>query len=63
MMVPPALVEEPDGTLLVAVGQIGGDSWYVALGGRTSGALEPREREDLLFLAGECAGLVSLLDR
>lgn len=59
---PPALSEEPAGTLIVAVGRRNGDSWYVVLGGRSPAALEPREREDLLFLAGECAGLVSLLD-
>ncbi len=62
LLPPPAITEEPDGTLLVAVGVVKGDSWYVALGGRTPAPLEPREREDLLFLAGECAGLVALFD-
>lgn len=62
LLPPPGLIQEPDGTVLVAVGVVKGDSWYVALGGRTPGPLEPREREDLLFLAGECAGLVALFD-
>lgn len=61
MTPPPALTEEPDGTLLVAVGRPDGDSWYVVLAGRTPGPLEARQREDLLFLAGECAGLISFL--
>jgi len=35
-------------------------SWFMLVTGRRSGASEPsaRTREDLLFLAGECAGLL-----
>jgi hypothetical protein len=50
--------------LLVCLGARGDRSWYlVADGGtRREGALEARTREDVLFLAGECAGLLFLRD-
>ena len=58
---PPYLVEVPDGRLVLAVGVVGGHSWYVVLGERGPRPLEPRRREDLLFLAGECSGLLAVL--
>lgn len=58
---PPALVEEPGGALIISVARPEGDGWYVVLDGRDAGAVIGREREDLLFLAGECAGLLALL--
>ncbi|MBT8402675.1 MAG: hypothetical protein KJP18_02385, partial [Gemmatimonadetes bacterium] len=44
--------------LTLALGRYGGDSWGVVLGGAavTLGSV----RDQLLFLAGECAGLLAL---
>ncbi len=39
-------------------------SWFLLAdgGGTRMDPLEPRKREDILFLAGECAGLLFLRD-
>ena len=52
------------GGLLVCLGSRDGRSWcLLADGGRGRDAvLEARRREDVLFLAGECAGLLFLRD-
>ncbi|HUF76027.1 MAG TPA: hypothetical protein VMM35_07100 [Longimicrobiales bacterium] len=50
--------------LMVCLGSRDGRSWcLLADGGRErEGTLEARRREDVLFLAGECAGLLFLRD-
>lgn len=58
---PPAITEEPGGALIVSVARPAGDGWYVVLAGREPGKVLGGEREDLLFLAGECAGLLAIL--
>lgn len=52
------------GGLLVCLGSRDGRAWsLLADGGRKrEGVLEARRREDVLFLAGECAGLLFLRD-
>jgi hypothetical protein len=52
------------GGLLVCLGSRDGREWsLLADGGRKrEGVLEARRREDVLFLAGECAGLLFLRD-
>jgi hypothetical protein len=50
----------PDG-LVVCLGTKGDRVWgLVADGGSRESALSAKEREDILFLAGECAGLLFL---
>jgi hypothetical protein len=59
-----ALHDLGPGGLLVCLGSRDGRSWcLLADGGRErEGVLEARRREDVLFLAGECAGLLFLRD-
>ncbi len=55
----PALLDHgPDG-LVVYLGAKDGREWSLVVdGGERSELLEARRREDVLFLAGECAGLL-----
>lgn len=50
--------------LVVHLGERAGRSWCLVVdgGGGRSEPLPPRAREDILFLAGECAGLLFLRD-
>ena len=60
----PRLVDLNEGGLLVALGESVGRAWFVAVDG-VSGRTEPLERsvkEDILFLSGECAGLLFFRD-
>ena len=51
------------GRLCIYLGDRGGRLWYLlVLGGGEPSPLSAREREDILFLAGECAGLLFLRD-
>lgn len=55
----PQLLEDPSGPVLVLLGQRDGRRWFLAIAGADREArLEPHIRDDLLFLAGECAGLL-----
>lgn len=49
-----------DGAITVLLSRDQDRSWFLVVGGPTVGADQPsqRGREDLLFLAGECAGLL-----
>ena len=55
----PAVLADAD-TIAVYLGNQAGKKWFLILDDRTAPAepLEGRTREDLLFLAGECAGLL-----
>jgi hypothetical protein len=47
------------GEILVFLGKEGDRKWFlVVMGGREDALQEDRAREELLFLAGECAGLL-----
>jgi len=49
--------------LLVCLGERDGRMWGILADGRRgASALTSRQREDILFLAGECAGLLFLRD-
>ncbi|MDP2959221.1 MAG: hypothetical protein Q8N53_22555 [Longimicrobiales bacterium] len=52
------------GGLSVYLGEERGKRWFLLVEGGTEGLTEPtgRDREDILFLAGECAGLLFLRD-
>lgn len=55
------LTDHGDAGLVVRLGTREGRAWGLLTDGRTERAhLSPREREDVLFLAGECAGLLFL---
>ena len=57
----PELTVLQDGSVVVFLGAEKGKKWFlVVTGGREGGLPEGRQREDLLFLAGECAGLLFL---
>lgn len=49
-----------DGTVTILLSRDETRSWFLVVAGPTVGSNEPgqRGREDLLFLAGECAGLL-----
>jgi hypothetical protein len=56
---PPHLMTRPDGGVLVFLGEDEGRRWFLEVGGGGEGeTLTGRRREELLFLAGECAGLL-----
>ena len=60
----PGLLDRgPDG-LVVFLGVKAGRAWSLVVDGgeRRDGPLSARTREDILFLAGECAGLLFLRD-
>ena len=58
--VAPVLREDGDEGLAVHLGEQDGRRWYLVVADTASrtGAVEGRARDDLLFLAGECAGLL-----
>ena len=59
-----SVLVRPRHLLLVALGESVGRAWFVAVDG-VSGRTEPLERsvkEDILFLSGECAGLLFFRD-
>lgn len=61
----PELAErEEDPRLVIYLGEREARRWYLVVdGGRgRDGLLPARDREDILFLAGECAGLLFLRD-
>jgi len=56
---PPAVAPWPGGGVVVFLGRMGNRRWFLVVhGGEEHGILSGRRREDLLFLAGECAGLL-----
>lgn len=61
---PPALCDEGEAGLSVLLGSREGRHWYMVVdGGEGRESPVPRrDREDILFLAGECAGLLFLRD-
>ena len=60
----PAMFDRRGAGLLVRLGARNGREWLILVDptGDRDGPLEPRVREDILFLAGECAGLLFLKD-
>ena len=60
----PDLLESPDGGLAVYLGTDRDRRWYLVVQSSTKAIPAPkgRDREDLMFLAGECAGLLFLRD-
>lgn len=56
----PALREGAEGGLTILLGEEEGSRWYLVVESDEPVGLAPREREDILFLAGECAGLLFL---
>ena len=60
----PAIVSNGHGGLAVFLGSERGKRWYLVIQGRGRGAPAPsgRSREDVMLLAGECAGLLFLRD-
>ena len=59
----PAIARLPGGGVVVFLGGEGGKQWFLmVMGGEGEGPFSGRKREDLLFLAGECAGLLFLRD-
>lgn len=63
---PPKVRRTGQGDLVVALGHGPRERrWAIMLTDRPSDAepLDEREREDLLYLGGECAGLIDLIER
>lgn len=60
----PRLVDLDEGGLLVALGESVGRSWFVVVDGMAERAspLARAVKEDILFLSGECAGLLFFRD-
>jgi hypothetical protein len=55
----PQVRDAPPGSVSILLGSRDGRRWFlVLLGDPREDRLEPRVRDDLLFLAGECAGLL-----
>ncbi len=55
----PELKESDYGSVVVLLGTAEGRRWFLVLrGDQREGPLETSVRDDLLFLAGECAGLL-----
>ena len=55
----PAVASTREGDVAVLLGGDGGKRWYLLVVGGDQGApVQGKKREDLLFLAGECAGLL-----
>jgi hypothetical protein len=61
---PELLGGEAEPRLAIYLGERDERRWYLVVDGgeRRSGPLAARDREDILFLAGECAGLLFLRD-
>lgn len=57
---PPALFHRRGGGILVFLGEEGGRRWFLEVSGVGGSSLKGKKREDFLFLAGECAGLLFL---
>lgn len=60
----PEVLTAPSRSLAVYLGENEGRRWFLVVVGGAGGVSEPsgRDREDILFLAGECAGLLFLRD-
>ncbi|MHB1191399.1 MAG: hypothetical protein ACYC6F_00010 [Longimicrobiales bacterium] len=60
----PEVLAAPGGSLAVYLGEDEARRWFLVVVGGAGGVSEPsgRDREDILFLAGECAGLLFLRD-
>jgi hypothetical protein len=60
----PEVFPAPGGGLAVYLGHQEERRWFLLITGGPGGVAEPtgRDREDILFLAGECAGLLFLRD-
>ncbi len=61
---PPTLHEEGEHGLSILLGSREGRQWFMVIdkeGGKST-PVRGRDREDILFLAGECAGLLFLRD-
>lgn len=58
----PEVLPGPEGGLAIYLGSDVGKRWFLLLSGGAEGLRDPsaRDREDILFLAGECAGLLFL---
>lgn len=56
----PALTEGEEGGLAILLGEDETSRWYLVVESDEPVGLAAREREDILFLAGECAGLLFL---
>jgi hypothetical protein len=55
----PAMARLPGGGMAIFLGEESSERWFLmVMGGEGGGILSGRTREDLLFLAGECAGLL-----
>jgi hypothetical protein len=56
----PAITEKEDAGIAVFLGERGGRRWYLVITDLDEGTppLEGKAREDILFVAGECAGLL-----
>ena len=61
----PALLDREAGGLALFLGAAAGRLWALLVdgGGSRAGPLSSTRREDILFLAGECAGLLRLRER
>lgn len=56
---PPTLLIKEHGEVVVFLGLEEGRRWFLeVVGGDSRGVEEGKQREELLFLAGECAGLL-----
>jgi hypothetical protein len=62
--VPPVLRDRGGEGLDIYLGERDNRVWHLVVDGgrKNTGALEAKAREDILFLAGECAGLLFLRD-
>jgi len=60
----PETLTAPGGGLAIYLGSEEARRWFLVIEGGTEGLTYPvgRDREDILFLAGECAGLLFLRD-
>lgn len=59
----PGIAVSPEGGVAVLLGVQEGRRWYLIVAGpKVRQELETRLREEVLFLAGECAGLMFLQD-
>ena len=61
---PPALHDYGPEGVTIFLGERGNRMWHLVVdgGGKRDGELSAKSREDILFLAGECAGLLFLRD-
>lgn len=61
---PPALHETGQGSVAIYLGELSGKRWFLVVLGASDRmkGLSAGDREDVLFLSGECAGLLFLRD-